>query len=59
MAAFVLAHLRFAGKKWLANYLALGLTFPFASKNPLAFKHYIRATSSNVGNACIVWERFF
>ena len=31
MAAFVLAHLRFAGKKWLANYLALGLTFPFAT----------------------------
>ena len=48
MAAFVLAHLRF-GKRWLANYLALGLTFPFASKDPLAFKHYIRATSSNVG----------
>ena len=23
MAAFVLAHLRFAGKRWLANYLAL------------------------------------
>src|SRR5438105_1041302 len=31
MAAFVLAHLRFAGKKWIANYLALGLTFPFAT----------------------------
>ena len=31
MAAFVLAHLRFAGKRWLANYLALGLTFPFAT----------------------------
>jgi len=31
MAAFVLAHLRFAGKKWVANYLALGLTFPFAT----------------------------
>jgi raffinose/stachyose/melibiose transport system permease protein len=31
MAAFVLAHLRFAGKKWLANYLGLGLTFPFAT----------------------------
>src|SRR6516165_10431301 len=29
MAAFVLAHMRFAGKKWLANYLGLGLTFPF------------------------------
>jgi raffinose/stachyose/melibiose transport system permease protein len=31
MASFVLAHLRFAGKRWLANYLALGLTFPFAT----------------------------
>jgi raffinose/stachyose/melibiose transport system permease protein len=31
MAAFALAHLRFAGKKWIANYLALGLTFPFAT----------------------------
>src|ERR1700737_4820051 len=31
MAAFVLAHLHFAGKKWIANYLALGLTFPFAT----------------------------
>jgi raffinose/stachyose/melibiose transport system permease protein len=31
MAAFVLAHLCFAGKRWLANYLALGLTFPFAT----------------------------
>ena len=31
MAAFVLAHMRFAGKRWIANYLALGLTFPFAT----------------------------
>ena len=31
MAAFVLAHLHFGGKKWLSNYLALGLTFPFAT----------------------------
>ena len=31
MAAFVLAHLRFAGVRWLGNYLALGLTFPFAT----------------------------
>src|SRR3984893_17230394 len=31
MAAFVLAHLRFAGTRWIANYLALGLTFPFAT----------------------------
>src|SRR5215469_1005091 len=31
MAAFVLAHLHFAGKKWISNYLALGLTFPFAT----------------------------
>src|ERR1700686_2976514 len=31
MAAFVLAHLRFAGKRGLANYLGLGLTFPFAT----------------------------
>lgn len=29
MAAFTLAHVRFAGKRWIANYLALGLTFPF------------------------------
>jgi raffinose/stachyose/melibiose transport system permease protein len=29
MAAFTLAHIRFAGKRWIANYLALGLTFPF------------------------------
>src|SRR5215469_16371518 len=26
MAAFVLAHLHFWGKKWISNYLALGLT---------------------------------
>jgi len=31
MAAFALAHLRFAGKRWIANYLTLGLTFPFAT----------------------------
>src|SRR6201987_518787 len=31
MAAFVLAHLHFAGKSGLSNYLALGLTFPFAT----------------------------
>src|SRR6202051_467570 len=31
MAAFVLAPLHFAGKRWIANYLALGLTFPFAT----------------------------
>ena len=31
MAAFVLAHLRFVVSRWLANYLALGLTFPFAA----------------------------
>ena len=31
MAAFTLAHLRFAGKRWIANYLTLGLTFPFAT----------------------------
>jgi raffinose/stachyose/melibiose transport system permease protein len=31
MAAYVLAHLRFAGVRWLGNYLALGLTFPFCN----------------------------
>jgi raffinose/stachyose/melibiose transport system permease protein len=31
MAAFTLAHLRFAGKKWIGSYLSLGLTFPFAT----------------------------
>src|SRR6266436_4827749 len=31
MASFVLAHVHFAGKRWIANYLALGLTFPFAT----------------------------
>ena len=31
MAAFTLAHLRFAGKRWIAGYLTLGLTFPFAT----------------------------
>src|ERR1700716_525808 len=31
MAAFTLAHLRFAGKRWIASYLTLGLTFPFAT----------------------------
>jgi raffinose/stachyose/melibiose transport system permease protein len=31
MAAFCLAHLRFAGKRWIANYLSIGLTFPFAT----------------------------
>ncbi|MGA8657110.1 MAG: carbohydrate ABC transporter permease [Chthoniobacterales bacterium] len=31
MTAFTLAHLRFAGKRWIANYLTLGLTFPFAT----------------------------
>src|SRR6201984_2762521 len=30
-AAYTLAHLRFAGRKWIANYLTLGLTFPFAT----------------------------
>jgi raffinose/stachyose/melibiose transport system permease protein len=31
MAAFVLAHLHFGGKKSISNYLALGLTFPFST----------------------------
>jgi raffinose/stachyose/melibiose transport system permease protein len=31
MAAFTLSHMRFAGRKWISNYLALGLTFPFAT----------------------------
>jgi raffinose/stachyose/melibiose transport system permease protein len=31
MSAFTLAHLRFAGKRWIGNYLTLGLTFPFAT----------------------------
>ncbi|MBV9392039.1 MAG: carbohydrate ABC transporter permease [Verrucomicrobia bacterium] len=31
MTAFTLAHLRFAGRRWLASYLTLGLTFPFAT----------------------------
>jgi raffinose/stachyose/melibiose transport system permease protein len=31
MAAFTLAHLRFAGRRWIATYLSLGLTFPFAT----------------------------
>jgi raffinose/stachyose/melibiose transport system permease protein len=31
MAAFTLAHMRFAGHRWIGNYLALGLTFPFAT----------------------------
>jgi raffinose/stachyose/melibiose transport system permease protein len=31
MAAFTLSHMRFAGRKWIGNYLALGLTFPFAT----------------------------
>ena len=31
MAAFTLAHLRFAGRKWIGHYLSLGLTFPFAT----------------------------
>lgn len=31
LAAYTLAHLRFAGRKWIANYLTLGLTFPFAT----------------------------
>jgi raffinose/stachyose/melibiose transport system permease protein len=31
MAAFTLAHLRFAGKRWIGGYLTLGLTFPFAT----------------------------
>jgi raffinose/stachyose/melibiose transport system permease protein len=31
MAAFTLSHMRFAGKKFIGNYLALGLTFPFAT----------------------------
>jgi raffinose/stachyose/melibiose transport system permease protein len=31
MTAFTLAHLRFAGKRWIATYLTLGLTFPFAT----------------------------
>jgi raffinose/stachyose/melibiose transport system permease protein len=31
MAAFTLSHMHFAGRKWIGNYLALGLTFPFAT----------------------------
>ncbi len=31
MVAFTLSHMRFAGRKWIGNYLALGLTFPFAT----------------------------
>src|SRR5260370_34286741 len=31
MASFLLAHVHFAGERWIANYLALGLTFPFAT----------------------------
>jgi len=31
LAAYTLAHIRFAGRKWIANYLTLGLTFPFAT----------------------------
>jgi raffinose/stachyose/melibiose transport system permease protein len=31
MTAFTLAHLRFAGRRWIATYLTLGLTFPFAT----------------------------
>jgi len=31
MAAFTLSHMRFAGRKWIGSYLALGLTFPFAT----------------------------
>src|SRR3984957_8417520 len=31
LAAYTLAHMRFAGRKWIANYLTLGLTFPFAT----------------------------
>ena len=31
MAAFTLSHMHFAGRKFIGNYLALGLTFPFAT----------------------------
>ncbi|HEV3210041.1 MAG TPA: carbohydrate ABC transporter permease [Chthoniobacterales bacterium] len=31
MAAFTLAQLRFAGRRWIGTYLSLGLTFPFAT----------------------------
>jgi raffinose/stachyose/melibiose transport system permease protein len=31
MVAFTLSHMRFAGRKWIGSYLALGLTFPFAT----------------------------
>jgi raffinose/stachyose/melibiose transport system permease protein len=31
MAAFTLAHIHFAGHKWIGSYLTLGLTFPFAT----------------------------
>jgi raffinose/stachyose/melibiose transport system permease protein len=31
MVAFTLSHMHFAGRKFIANYLALGLTFPFAT----------------------------
>jgi raffinose/stachyose/melibiose transport system permease protein len=31
MAAFTLSHMHFAGRKFISNYLALGLTFPFAT----------------------------
>src|SRR5215469_9108307 len=31
MAAFTFAHLRFGGRRFIADYLAIGLTFPFAT----------------------------
>jgi len=31
MAAFTLAQLRFAGRRWIGTYLSLGLTFPFTT----------------------------
>ena len=31
MVAFTLSHMHFAGRKFIGNYLALGLTFPFAT----------------------------
>lgn len=67
MAAFVLAHLHFGGKKWIANYLALGLTFPFATAvlpvfirvRDLGLLDILPQVAFNLGFAVVLLQGFF
>src|SRR6516164_7867568 len=61
MAAFVLAQMHFGGKKWIANYLALGLTFPFATAGLLDsyWGVILPQVAFNLGFAVVLLQGFF